>query len=62
MNSILIILNYFRIEIWAEKQGLELAADCHLARIMQTAHLLQVQTDRELYRQMRTEIDMQMDR
>ena len=30
-----------RVEIWAEKQGLELAADCHLARIMQTAHLLQ---------------------
>ena len=24
-----------RIEIWAEKQGLELAADCHLARIIQ---------------------------
>jgi hypothetical protein len=23
-------------------QGLELAADCHLARITQTAHLLQV--------------------
>jgi len=30
-----------KIEIWAEKQGLELAADCHLARITQTAHLLQ---------------------
>ncbi|KAM7294708.1 afadin [Ixodes scapularis] len=26
---------------WAEKQGLELAADCHLARIIQAAHLLQ---------------------
>ena len=24
-----------RVEIWAEKQGLELAADCHLARIIQ---------------------------
>ena len=24
-----------RIEMWAEKQGLELAADCHLARIIQ---------------------------
>ncbi|XP_064629486.1 afadin-like isoform X2 [Lineus longissimus] len=32
-----------RIEVWAEKQGLELAADCHLARIIQTAHLLQSQ-------------------
>ena len=30
-----------KVEIWAEKQGLELAADCHLARITQTAHLLQ---------------------
>jgi len=29
------------IEKWAEKQGLELAADCHLARITQAAHLLQ---------------------
>lgn len=24
-----------RIEMWAEKQGLELAADCHLSRILQ---------------------------
>lgn len=24
-----------RCEIWAEKHGLELAADCHLARIIQ---------------------------
>jgi len=24
-----------RIEGWAEKQGLELAADCHLARVVQ---------------------------
>ena len=24
-----------KVEIWAEKQGLELAADCHLARIIQ---------------------------
>ncbi|KAK7107731.1 afadin-like isoform X2 [Littorina saxatilis] len=30
-----------RIEAWAEKQGLELAADCHLCRIIQAAHLLQ---------------------
>ncbi|KAK3098166.1 hypothetical protein FSP39_016827 [Pinctada imbricata] len=29
------------IEAWAEKQGLELAADCHLCRISQAAHLLQ---------------------
>nr|XP_034331183.1 afadin isoform X6 [Crassostrea gigas] len=29
------------IEAWAEKQGLELAADCHLCRIIQAAHLLQ---------------------
>ena len=28
--------------MWAEKQGLELAADCHLARVTQAAHLLQV--------------------
>ena len=30
--------------MWAEKQGLELAADCHLARVSQAAHLLQVTT------------------
>uniref|UniRef100_T1IU86 Afadin n=1 Tax=Strigamia maritima TaxID=126957 RepID=T1IU86_STRMM len=30
-----------RVELWAEKQGLELAADCHLSRIAQAAHLLQ---------------------
>ncbi|CAG0912478.1 unnamed protein product [Notodromas monacha] len=29
------------LETWAEKQGLDLAADCHLARITQAAHLLQ---------------------
>lgn len=29
-----------RIEAWAEKQGLELAADCHLGRVIQAAHLL----------------------
>ena len=29
-----------KIESWAEKQGLELAADCHLARVVQAAHLL----------------------
>ena len=27
-----------RIELWAEKQGLELAAECHLARILQVCH------------------------
>lgn len=26
------------IEAWAEKQGLELAADCHLSRIVQVTH------------------------
>lgn len=30
------------IQMWAERQGLELAADCHLAKLMQAAHLLQV--------------------
>ncbi|XP_076466246.1 afadin-like [Babylonia areolata] len=30
-----------RVEAWAERQGLELAADCHLCRIIQAAHLLQ---------------------
>jgi afadin len=30
-----------RIAAWAEKQGLELAADCHLSRVLQGAHLLQ---------------------
>ncbi|CAG5132612.1 unnamed protein product, partial [Candidula unifasciata] len=30
-----------RVETWAENQGLELAADCHLCRIIQAAHLLQ---------------------
>lgn len=29
------------LELWAEKQGLELAADCHLARINQCAEFLQ---------------------
>ena len=29
-----------KVEQWAEKQGLELAADCHLARVVQAAHLL----------------------
>ncbi|XP_047497776.1 afadin-like [Penaeus chinensis] len=32
-----------RIELWAEKQGLELAADCHLARLSQAAMLLHAQ-------------------
>ncbi|KPM10158.1 Afadin-like protein [Sarcoptes scabiei] len=30
-----------QIELWAEKQGLELAAECHLARIIQTAMFLE---------------------
>ncbi|XP_054164184.1 afadin-like [Oppia nitens] len=30
-----------QMRVWAEKQGLELAADCHLNCIVQTAHLLQ---------------------
>ena len=30
-----------RIAAWAEKQGLELAADCHLSRVLQAAYLLQ---------------------
>jgi len=29
-----------QMRVWAEKQGLELAADCHLNCIVQTAHLL----------------------
>ena len=29
-----------RVEIWAEKHGLELAADCHLARIIQVQSML----------------------
>ncbi|XP_043225985.1 afadin-like isoform X3 [Amphibalanus amphitrite] len=29
-----------RIELWADRQGLELAADCHLGRVVQAAHLL----------------------
>ncbi|KAK4288929.1 hypothetical protein Pmani_038074 [Petrolisthes manimaculis] len=32
-----------RVEVWAEKQGLELASDCHLARLSQAALLLQSQ-------------------
>jgi afadin len=27
-----------RVEAWAKKQGLELAADCHLCRIIQVSH------------------------
>lgn len=30
-----------RVESWAQKQGLELAADCHLCRVVQAAQLLQ---------------------
>lgn len=29
------------VEQWAEKQGLELAADCHLSRVLQATFLLQ---------------------
>lgn len=32
-----------QIQGWAEKQGLELAAECHLSRILQTAKFLQAQ-------------------
>ena len=34
-------LRLSRVEAWAEKQGLELAAECHLARVTQAMHLLQ---------------------
>ncbi|XP_062618363.1 afadin-like, partial [Saccostrea cucullata] len=37
------------IEAWAEKQGLELAADCHLCRIIQAAHLLQAPKSSHYY-------------
>ena len=30
-----------KVQVWAEKQGLELAADCHLSRVIQAAFLLQ---------------------
>lgn len=30
-----------KIQVWAEKQGLELAADCHLQRVIQAAFFLQ---------------------
>lgn len=30
------------LEVWALRQGLELAADCHLAKINQCAKFLQV--------------------
>lgn len=33
-------LRLARVEAWAEKQGLELAAECHLARVIQAMHLL----------------------
>ncbi|KAJ8402828.1 hypothetical protein AAFF_G00361420 [Aldrovandia affinis] len=33
-------LQLSRVEAWAEKQGLELAADCHLSRIVQATTLL----------------------
>lgn len=29
-----------RVEAWAEKQGLELAADCHLSRIVQVCTVI----------------------
>jgi len=32
-----------RVEMWAEKQGLELAAECHLARILQVCNFFSVQ-------------------
>ncbi|XP_065650101.1 afadin isoform X2 [Hydra vulgaris] len=42
-NCLRVRLSY--VEAWAERQGLELAADCHLARIVQTAHLLEARKD-----------------
>ena len=33
-------LRLSRVEAWAEKQGLELAAECHLARVTQAMNLL----------------------
>jgi afadin len=36
------LLNRLRnLQAWAESQGLELAAECHLAKIVQCAHLMQ---------------------
>uniref|UniRef100_A0A6M2DRG4 Putative actin filament-binding protein afadin n=1 Tax=Xenopsylla cheopis TaxID=163159 RepID=A0A6M2DRG4_XENCH len=34
-------LRLIQLQQWAERQGLELAADCHLAKIVQCTHLLQ---------------------
>lgn len=36
-----------QIELWAEKQGLELAAECHLSRIVQTAQFLRMSKNQE---------------
>lgn len=36
------------LESWAHKQGLELAAECHLAKINQCADFLQVITNKFL--------------
>ena len=36
-----------QIELWAEKQGLELAAECHLSRIVQTSQFLQATKNNE---------------
>ena len=33
-------LRLSRVEAWAEKQGLELAAECHLARVTQAMNIL----------------------
>lgn len=30
-----LLLRLRHVEVWAEKQGLELAAECHLARVIQ---------------------------
>lgn len=35
------------LELWALKQGLELAAECHLAKINQCADFLQVTVKRK---------------
>ena len=38
-------LRLSRVEAWAEKQGLELAAECHLARVTQAMNLLKGSKD-----------------
>lgn len=45
--GIRLVTRMTHITRWAESQGLELAAECHLARIQQCAHLLQVRIEPE---------------